>query len=114
MMKFPALLVAVCVLGGCTSMLVGNSGGSAGRAIGTDNRSASQTSMDAEISTTIRSRFARDGDLSALGLRVDTRQGIVTLRGTAGSFAERDRAIRLAGDVSHVVRVDSQININSK
>jgi len=113
-MKFLSLLVAIWVLGGCTSMLVGASGDSAGSAIGSNNRSASQTSMDDEISTKIRSRFALDGDLSGLGLRVATRQGIVTLRGTAGSFAERDRAIRLARDVKHVVRVDSQININTK
>lgn len=113
-MKLLLIAVVLGLLGGCTSMLVGASGDSAGSAIGTDNRSAAQTSMDDQISTTIRSRFAVDGDLSALGLRVDTRKGIVTLRGTAGSFAERDRAIRLARDVNHVVRVDSQININTK
>jgi hyperosmotically inducible protein len=70
--------------------------------------------MDEQISTSIRSRFAADADLSAQGLRVDTRQGVVTLRGTVASFAQRDRAIRLAEDVRGVQRVDSQININTK
>lgn len=112
-MKLLVVLTTMLMTGGCTSMLLGASGESAGSAIGQDNRGVAQISADDRISTTIRSKFAADADLGPLRLRVETRHGVVTLRGTAKSFTQRDRAVRIATDVSDVARVDNQISINT-
>jgi len=112
-MKSLVVLITMLMTGGCTSMLLGASGDSAGSAIGQDRRGTAQISADDRISTTIRSRFAADADLAPLRLRVETRNGVVTLRGAARSFTQRDRAVRIATDVSGAVRVDNQISINS-
>lgn len=112
-MKLLVIMTMTLVTGACTSMLLGGSGESAGSAIGQDTRGAAQISADDRISTTIRSRFAADAELGPLRLRVASRHGIVTLRGTAGSFTQRERAVRMATDVSGVLRVDNQISINT-
>ena len=95
-------------------MLLGSSGKSAGNPIGQGTREDDQSSADQEISTTIRSRFAADAELRTLGLRIETHKRVVTLRGIAKSFTQRDRAIRMAGDVSGVLRVDSQLTVNTR
>ena len=51
---------------------------------------------DAAITTTVKAELAKDKDLSALKINVDTDKGRVTLRGTAPSKAARDRATTLA------------------
>jgi hyperosmotically inducible protein len=112
-MKLLVALTATLLTAGCTSMLMGASGESAGSSIGQDNRDPAQISADDRISTTIRSKFAADADLGPLRLRVETRNGVVTLRGAVRSFTQRDRAVRIATDVSGVVRVDNQISINT-
>ena len=108
------MLVAFAGLSGCTSMLVGGSGASAGRPIGQDNRSASNVARDNRITAAIRARFAADAELGNASLNVDTRQGVVTLRGTLPAFDQRDRAVRLARDVEGVVRVQNQVRVQTR
>lgn len=112
-MKLLAVMAMMLMIGGCTSMLLGASGQPAGSAIGQDSRGGARISADERISTTVRRRFAADAGLGPLHLRVETHNGIVTLRGIARSFTQRDRAVRMAIDVSGVVRVDNQISINT-
>lgn len=112
-MRLVLVLMATMAAGGCSSMLLGGSGPSAGNPIGTDTRTSAQVAADDRIATTIRSKFAVDADLSGAGLRVDARAGTVTLRGSVSGFSERDRAVRIANDVAGVVRVDNQISISS-
>jgi len=64
---------------------------------------------DAAISAQISARLARDAELSALKIDVDTHDGAVILRGPAPSDSARDRAAELARAVSGVVRVDNQL-----
>ena len=113
-MKLLAVLVTMFMVGACTSMLLDSSGKSAGSAIGQDTRSGAQISADDRISTTIRSKFAADEDLRPLRLQVETRRGAVTLRGTATSFADRDRAVRIATDINGVLRIDNQISVSTR
>ena len=112
-MKLIAVLVTMFMVGACTSMLLDSSGKSAGSAIGHETRSGAQISADDRISTAIRSKFAADEDLQPLRLQVQTRQGAVTLRGTATTFGDRDRAVRIASDVNGVSRIDNQIKVNT-
>jgi osmotically-inducible protein OsmY len=108
-----ALIMSLCVIG-CTSMMVGSSGKSAGKSIGQDERAGDQFSADRDISAKILNIYATDAQLSSLGLTVETRNGGATIRGIVKSFEQRDRAINLAADVAGVLRIDNQISINSR
>jgi hyperosmotically inducible periplasmic protein len=66
---------------------------------------------DAVISTKIKSEYAKDKDVSALRINVDTDKGVVTLRGTAKSKAEADKAVSIAKNVSGVSSVKSEIKV---
>lgn len=113
-MRWMLMLVTMIALSGCTSMLAGTTGGSAGSPIGQDNRSAATLASDDRITAIIRDRYAADAELRAANLLVQTRQGTVTLRGTLSDFADRDRAVRLANDVVGVVRVHNQISVRTR
>jgi len=112
-MKLLLVLLLVLSSSACTSMLLGATGQSAGSAIGEDNRDHAQKTADDAISRAIRSKVAADAELSQFGIRVETRDGNVTLRGTVASFSQRERILRLANDIRGVVRVNSQIGVNS-
>ena len=109
LMRTLLLVFLVVSFAGCTSMLLGSGGASAGRPIGSDSRSASDAGDDARISATIRNRFAGDSELAAARLQVATMRGVVSLKGTVPAFEQRDRAVRLAQDVEGVVRVENQL-----
>lgn len=108
-----ALIMSLCVIG-CTSMMVGASGKSAGSPIGQDDREGDRFSADRNISAKILGIYVADAELSSLGLTVDTRNGAVTVRGIAKSFGQRDRAVNLAADVAGVLRIDNQISVNTR
>ncbi len=67
--------------------------------------------QDASITTQVNAELARDPELSAMKIDVDTNAGKVVLKGTAPSDAARDRAVTLAKAVSGVVDVDNQLRV---
>ena len=69
---------------------------------------------DAMITTKIKAELAKDKEVSAMKINVDTDKGVVTLRGTAKSKAEADKAERLAKTVAGVstVRNDIKVQVN--
>ena len=110
------LLIAACTilwLTGCSSMLLGGSA-SGGQELGADNRSAAQMNADDRLTATIRSRYALDSEISRYGVGVSTRNQVVTLSGTVGSFAIRDRAVRIARDTDGARSVSNQIAVNTQ
>lgn len=66
---------------------------------------------DAGITTAVNAELAKDKDLSALKINVDTSAGKVTLKGTAPSAAAKDHATALAQGVKGVTSVDNQLTI---
>ncbi|MBC7734078.1 MAG: BON domain-containing protein [Bacteriovorax sp.] len=66
---------------------------------------------DAVITTTVKAELAKDKDLSALKINVDTENGRVALHGTAPSKSARDHASALAAGVKGVVNVDNQLMV---
>lgn len=64
---------------------------------------------DAVITTTVKAELAKDKDLSALKISVETDSGRVALRGMAPSQSARDHASALASGVKGVVNVDNQL-----
>ena len=64
---------------------------------------------DAVITTTVKAELAKDKDLSALQINVDTANGRVALHGTAPSETARDHASALASGVKGVLNVDNRL-----
>ncbi|NMM76525.1 transporter [Acidovorax sp. SRB_14] len=66
---------------------------------------------DGAITAQVSSGLAKDPDLSALKIDVDTHNGVVTLKGPAPSQAAKDRAATIAQGVKGVSSVLNQLDI---
>lgn len=74
--------------------------------------SASALANDATITARVSAEFAKDPDLSAIRIDVDTQAGAVRLTGPAPSQAAKDRATALAQGVDGVVSVNNELAVN--
>ena len=72
---------------------------------------AAQSVNDATITAAVNADLAKDSELSALRINVDTRDGRVTLNGTAPNADAKQRAERLALAEKGVVGVDNKLAI---
>jgi hyperosmotically inducible protein len=68
---------------------------------------------DATITAKVNASLAKDPDLSALKINVDTVNGTVTLNGPAPSTVARDRAETLAKAVEGVTAVNNQLVVTA-
>jgi hyperosmotically inducible periplasmic protein len=68
---------------------------------------------DLTITTTVTAGLAKDPDLSVLKINVDTRNGAVTLKGSAPTAAARDKAATVTKSVNGVNSVDNQLVVKS-
>ena len=66
---------------------------------------------DAAVTVAVNAELAKDAQLSALRIDVDTLDGRVTLAGSAPNDAARDRATVLAQSVKGVKSVDNRLAI---
>lgn len=66
---------------------------------------------DAMITAAVNAELAKDRDLSALKIDVDTRDGRVMLSGTAPSTSARERASVLASAIKGVASVDNRLEV---
>jgi osmotically-inducible protein OsmY len=84
-----------------------------------DRHTAAQTTdrvkenvSDAAITAKVKAELAKDKQVSALRINVDTdRKGVVTLKGKAKNQAEADRAAEIAKSVNGVTEVKNNIQI---
>ena len=72
------------------------------------------TAADIAITAEVNARLARDAQLSAFAINVDTSAGRVVLKGSAPDLAARERARSLAAAVDGVHAVENQLVINPK
>lgn len=68
---------------------------------------------DALIAAKVTTGLAADKNLSALKIKVDSRDGVVTLRGPAPSAAARSRAEEIARNVQGVNSVNNQLTVQA-
>ena len=66
---------------------------------------------DAVITTSVKAELAKDSQLSALHINVDTHDGNVALHGTAPSTSAKEQATSLAASVKGVASVDNQLTV---
>jgi hyperosmotically inducible protein len=88
----------------------GNSAADATKQMGAN---ASDKVDDATITTKVNAELARDKDLSAIRIDVDTKDGVVTLSGPAPSVTARERASELARTVKGVSSVNNQLTLKA-
>jgi hyperosmotically inducible protein len=70
---------------------------------------------DSVITTKIKAEYAKDKEVSALKIHVDTNdKGVVTLSGNAKSSAEADKAVMIAKNTAGVVSVTNNIKVQAK
>lgn len=61
------------------------------------------------LTAKIKAKMALDDSVKALGINVDTADGVVTLTGTVHSQAERTRAVQLARETAGVTSVNDRL-----
>jgi hyperosmotically inducible protein len=77
-------------------------------------RSADTIAGDATISAAVKSRLLWNAHTEGLDIRVDTREGRVTLAGNAISYAERDVAGIVAGNTDGVINVNNELALTDQ
>ena len=76
-----------------------------------NDRTAGEALDDAGITAAIKTRLLEDDRTEGFDINVDTRDGVVTLRGGADSAADRAAATEIARMTEGVVSVNNQITI---
>jgi len=66
---------------------------------------------DAAITAAVSAGLAKDPDLSAIKIDVDTKAGAVSLQGPAPSAAAKERAEQIAKGVQGVTSVDNRLEV---
>jgi osmotically-inducible protein OsmY len=66
---------------------------------------------DAWITTKVKSEMVADKDVKAHKIDVDTKNGVVTLTGTAASWQEANKATDIARSVKGVTAVENDIRV---
>jgi hypothetical protein len=72
---------------------------------------AERLARDAGLTAKIKSKMALDDLVKARTIDVDTIDGAVTMSGSVGSIAERDRAVQLARETDGVTSVTERLTI---
>ena len=70
--------------------------------------------VDSAITTTIKSKFLAEQNLSALDIKVETTKGVVTLRGQVAKQSQSKLAEKIARETEYVSKVINQISVKSK
>lgn len=75
-------------------------------------RSAMPAQPDAWITAKIQSKYFLDDEVKGRRVDVDTKDGVVTLRGTVNSDAQRRQALALARTTDGVIDVRDELTVN--
>lgn len=68
---------------------------------------------DMSITASIKADLAKDPDLSAMKINVDTQSGVVTLTGPAPSMAAKDKATTIVQNVKGVAGVNNNLEVGA-
>ena len=110
-----AKLTTSAILIGALSLPVAGLAAETSPASPDKQRSSAKTVIkDSMITAKIKAAMAKDKQVSALNIRVDTDdKGVVTLSGKAKSQAEADKAVALARSVEGVASVQNNIQVGT-
>ena len=105
-------LIAASLFGlqGCL-LLVAGGVGEAGY-IASEDRGVKATMADQLISSKVKAKLIAEGSVKARNVNVDTREGVVTLRGIVFSSLQKARANEIARGTKGVKKVVSRLKIS--
>ncbi len=86
-------------------------GAAIGEKVATGANQAERALESGAVTAKIKSKMALDDTVKALGIDVDTANGVVTLTGTVHSQAERTRAVQLARETAGVTSVNDRLTV---
>jgi hyperosmotically inducible protein len=107
------LAISLVLAGSLLAPVAGYTSDYTGDGSSPDRTSAAKEFVkDSVITAKIKAKLAKEKDVSAMHIKVDTdKAGVVYLSGTAKSQAEADRAVALAREVEGVTSVESTIEV---
>ncbi len=111
-MRLLLAVLLVATLPACTSILLGEASTSE-RGLSTEARSSAQVAADNALAASIRRNLGADATVNQYDIGISTVDSNVTLSGTVGSFAARDRAVQIASDTDGVRGVTNRIVVNT-
>jgi hyperosmotically inducible protein len=88
-------------------------GRAASAATGRAVEAVSEKTRDLGITAEMKARLAKDSQLSALRIDVDTNDGRVVLRGAAPTLAAREHATELARGIDGVMGVENELQVQA-
>ena len=108
-----AAVAAVLVAGSAAcSRTPENTATGVGTTASTPAQDTTQT-PDWWTTTKVQAKFFADNQVKGRDINVDTNDGVVTLRGTVGTDAERQQALTIARGVDGVTRVEDQLTLET-
>ena len=84
-------------------------GAKIGEKVATGANEAQHALAEMSLQAKIKSKMALDELVKASAINIDSANGVVTLKGTVGSQAERARAVQLARETAGVKSVDDRL-----
>jgi hyperosmotically inducible protein len=75
------------------------------------DRDLGDRASDTAITTAIKAKITGDGDLSPFNINVDTKDGVVTLRGTVKSMDSKQEAEEIARNTDGVKQVQNMLEV---
>jgi|TARA_Y100000310_G_scaffold341413_1_gene440465 hyperosmotically inducible protein len=100
----------MCTLSGCIAVVAGGAA-AGGYVVGKDDRTVEQIARDAAITTSVKTSLLRDSQIHGFDINVDTKVGIVTLRGHVEDRKQYERAKELSESVKDVKEVKMELRI---
>ena len=80
----------------------------------TTTEKAKEVVTDAAITTKVKAAFAKDKQVSAIKINVDTDKGMVKLSGKVKTKEEADKAASIAQGIQGVVSVTNTLEVSAK
>lgn len=106
-----ALLAALALCPACLLVAAGGAGAAAGAAGSDPERNTGDVIADSYLTSAVKSALAAAKGVRASDINVDTRKGVVTLRGTVRSAGEASQAVEVARSVAGVKGVKSKLSV---
>jgi osmotically-inducible protein OsmY len=88
-------------------------GQAASAATGRTAQAVTSQARDMSITAELKAKLAKDSQLSALRIDVDTNDGRVVLRGSAPTLAAREHATDLARGIDGVMGVENELQVRA-
>jgi hypothetical protein len=83
------------------------------RKVAEAGRQLEESTRDARTTAKLKARFALDPELKTREIHIDTKDGLVTLKGLVDSHEEVARAIRMAVEEDDVLEVTSTLQVSA-